>query len=332
MLELNISLPKYAAAEKLSQGLIEYMVQADMNPGETFPSDRDIMKAIGRGRYSVRQALKLLQDKGLIERRGGIGTFVGQRIVDYKNIKKRPIVSDQQSSSHKIDTKEKKLLKVAVIMGGITDAQGSRERRLNHWYYDNILQELSYYSLEENYTVEIMSEINADSELVRQRFQVSSPDLLVCIGPAINYMTTIGEAIRQGIIVVILVVRSLEYGLINIYEDSRNACQEAIHYLTERGHHRIVFFQILSQSGWWSIDRFEYYREALELEGADQDESLALWLPLQTKNITEIVRHYLKRAQPTAVLCGSYHSSQLVSRVDRFGRIINSARSFAHCF
>ena len=47
-------------------------------PGGKLPTERDLGEALGVGRRSVRQALEALEAEGLIWRRQGKGTFIGQ--------------------------------------------------------------------------------------------------------------------------------------------------------------------------------------------------------------------------------------------------------------
>src|SRR3954452_18672876 len=45
-------------------------------PGERLPSERDLARALGVGRASVREALAALSNQGLLETRPGSGSFV----------------------------------------------------------------------------------------------------------------------------------------------------------------------------------------------------------------------------------------------------------------
>ena len=73
-------LPKYRAAESLRRQLIEHLLSGGFRVGDPFLSDREVMEAAGRSRTAVRRALEHLQREGWIERRGGVGTFVGPRV------------------------------------------------------------------------------------------------------------------------------------------------------------------------------------------------------------------------------------------------------------
>lgn len=66
-------LPMYAQVEEI---LERYMDQRQMQPGERFPGEFDLMAAFGLSRATVRQAIERLVDKGRLVRERGKGTFV----------------------------------------------------------------------------------------------------------------------------------------------------------------------------------------------------------------------------------------------------------------
>lgn len=56
-----------------------YIASGQVAPGERLPSERALAEALGVGRYSVREALKVLEAIGVVESRIGEGTFVGDQ-------------------------------------------------------------------------------------------------------------------------------------------------------------------------------------------------------------------------------------------------------------
>ncbi len=50
------------------------------SPGSRLPAEGELVKQSGCSRITVRQALKVLEDEGWIERKQGIGTFVCDRL------------------------------------------------------------------------------------------------------------------------------------------------------------------------------------------------------------------------------------------------------------
>ena len=59
--------------------LKNFIVSGELGPGGRLPSERALSEALGVGRYSVREALKILEAVGLVESRPGDGTFLATR-------------------------------------------------------------------------------------------------------------------------------------------------------------------------------------------------------------------------------------------------------------
>ncbi len=67
-------LPLY---HQLQEALLEEIRLGNKKPGDILPTEAQLAKRYGVSRATARQALRALSDKGLIERRQGVGTFVG---------------------------------------------------------------------------------------------------------------------------------------------------------------------------------------------------------------------------------------------------------------
>jgi GntR family transcriptional regulator len=65
---------------QLAQQLREQIVDGRFGAGEALPSERDLCALMGASRVTVRKAIELLIDEGLLTRRQGSGTFVTPRI------------------------------------------------------------------------------------------------------------------------------------------------------------------------------------------------------------------------------------------------------------
>lgn len=68
-------LPAYLQIE---EELAEQIERGDLAPGARLPTERDLSERFGVSRMTVRGALARLQQRGLIDRRQGSGTFVGE--------------------------------------------------------------------------------------------------------------------------------------------------------------------------------------------------------------------------------------------------------------
>lgn len=54
----------------------QYILENNLNPGDSLPTEAELASELGVGRSSVREAIKSLQSLGIIEVRHGNGTFV----------------------------------------------------------------------------------------------------------------------------------------------------------------------------------------------------------------------------------------------------------------
>ena len=68
-------LKKQTLTEMVAERLI-WLVRNKLNAGEKLPSERKLMKQLGVGRSSLREAMRSLDIMGLVETRTGNGTFV----------------------------------------------------------------------------------------------------------------------------------------------------------------------------------------------------------------------------------------------------------------
>jgi GntR family transcriptional regulator len=65
---------------KLANGLRQQIVEGDIGTGEALPSERDLCEIMGASRVTIRKAIELLIEEGLLSRRQGSGTYVTPRI------------------------------------------------------------------------------------------------------------------------------------------------------------------------------------------------------------------------------------------------------------
>src|SRR5437763_15902831 len=62
--------------EQIVQQVEESIVKGQLRPGDQLPAERDLAQRFGVSRTAVREAVKALQEKGLVEAFTGRGTFV----------------------------------------------------------------------------------------------------------------------------------------------------------------------------------------------------------------------------------------------------------------
>jgi GntR family transcriptional repressor for pyruvate dehydrogenase complex len=62
--------------EQIVQQVEESILQGHLKPGDQLPAERDLAQSFGVSRTAVREAVKTLREKGLVEAYSGRGTFV----------------------------------------------------------------------------------------------------------------------------------------------------------------------------------------------------------------------------------------------------------------
>ncbi len=70
------TIKKYSVKDQTLAQLKNYILSGQVSLGERLPSERALAETLGVGRYSVREALKVLEAVGLVESRVGEGTFL----------------------------------------------------------------------------------------------------------------------------------------------------------------------------------------------------------------------------------------------------------------
>lgn len=62
--------------EQIVQQIEESILQGTLKPGDQLPAERDLAQRFGVSRTAVREAVKALREKGLVEAYSGRGTFI----------------------------------------------------------------------------------------------------------------------------------------------------------------------------------------------------------------------------------------------------------------
>lgn len=73
---------KFRLYEQIVQQIEESILKGTLRPGDQLPAERDLASQFGVSRTAIREAVKVLQEKGLVEARAGKGTFVTNRTAD----------------------------------------------------------------------------------------------------------------------------------------------------------------------------------------------------------------------------------------------------------
>ncbi|OQX63478.1 MAG: hypothetical protein B6I38_04050 [Anaerolineaceae bacterium 4572_5.1] len=63
---------------QIAESLLERIATGELAPGERLPSERELSKTLNVSRMTLRAALRVLDNKGLLVRRTGDGTYIAQ--------------------------------------------------------------------------------------------------------------------------------------------------------------------------------------------------------------------------------------------------------------
>ena len=63
-------------AEQVEEQIYHYILDTPLNPGSKLPNEFELGEKFGVGRSTIREAVKLLSSKGIVEVRRGSGTYV----------------------------------------------------------------------------------------------------------------------------------------------------------------------------------------------------------------------------------------------------------------
>lgn len=74
--------PGRPAYRQIELQLLDLIVEGALAPGDRVPAERELALRVGVSRMTLRQALDGLVRRGLLERRGGLGTFVAAHKVE----------------------------------------------------------------------------------------------------------------------------------------------------------------------------------------------------------------------------------------------------------
>ena len=67
-------------AEQAAEQIINYIIESGLDTGEKLPNEFDLAESIGVGRGTVREAIKILVSRNIVEIRRGTGTFISEQM------------------------------------------------------------------------------------------------------------------------------------------------------------------------------------------------------------------------------------------------------------
>ena len=289
--------PARKAFQVLRDRIIAHLIESDASVGDSFSSEAQLMKKSGLSRTTVRKALNDLCKQGWVERKAGVGAFVGPRVA-----LPHPAVMVQPKKG----VSGLEVIRVAVLLH--LQSEGGAD-----YFTRGVLQGLDSAALEERLSVELVGDCNMDIEALVKRLKNSHVHVLVVMPSTARHALLAGAAEAMGIPCLVAGSHLFESGLATVQEDGAQGAALAVHHLAEQGHKRIGLW-VSQAPAIWVHQRHEGYKQALREKGLTPDERLVLWTPyVPVADVTlktqlahiDALKSYLKEQRPTGLVIAS---------------------------
>jgi len=289
--------PSRKAFQVLRDRLIAYLLEAGAAPGDPFCSEAQLMERSGLSRTTVRKAVDDLCRAGWVERRAGVGTFVGPRAA----LPQAAVLAQPKRGAAR-----PALIRVAVLVH--LQGEGGAD-----YFTRGVLQGLDSAAVEEGVSVELVGDCNMDLDAWVKRLKRSGADVLVVMPSTARHAMLAGAAEALGIPCLVAGTHLFESGLPTVQEDGEQGAALAVRHLIENGHRRIGLW-LCQAPAVWVHQRHNGFMRELEAHGIAPDERRVLWTPYapvsdvtSRSQLAHVDRFldYLKAQRPTALVVGS---------------------------
>ncbi|RRJ95629.1 GntR family transcriptional regulator [Opitutaceae bacterium TAV4] len=275
--------------------LIEEIINGTFQDG-TLPTATDIAQKYGVGSATINRAMKYLQKEGWVERRAGIGTFLGPRArLTETGLPPAPAAAatPRDTSAPSVFRKNSFNLAVTVL---------PLDFSLNDWHVQHLLQGIDQAAAHENVTIELIGPCGGDDDLFARRLERSRPDLLAFLKPRIQSAPLLREARRLKIPCLATGTHWRDLDIPLIEEDGVQGACDGTRALIRAGHRRIGFLCPLAPAHLW-FDRRKGYETAMREAFGDLDQNLFFWTGFEEgrADLAQLDT-WLKKQKPTALL------------------------------
>src|SRR5688572_24180223 len=247
--EVTTPLPARGSATALRQQLVEHLLRNRPNVGDRFLSDHELARITRLSRPTVRRALDDLQREGWIERRPGIGTFIGPRAG----------LPRQDHRRHNHNGSSRQTVRLALLMHMLGDFT-------HDWYVAGLISGIDSVAEETGVSIELVGNRDGDVASASRRLLQSRPDVLALAAPPLRHTVLIGEARRLEIPVIGTGTLMANVGAPSVCEDGEDGARQAVQYLAERGHRRIGLL-VPTFPLPWVFQRRQGYIEGMKAAG-----------------------------------------------------------------
>lgn len=94
--------------EQIVQQIEDSILKGSLNPGDQLPAERELAQRFGVSRTAVREAVKVLREKGLVEAYSGRGTFItdGTSQAIRQSLDRMIKIGQPEGSTHLVEVRE----------------------------------------------------------------------------------------------------------------------------------------------------------------------------------------------------------------------------------
>lgn len=299
--EITAPLPARGSASALRQQLVQHLERIRPRVGDRFLSDYELTQIARLSRPTVRRALDELQREGWIERRPGVGTFIGPRA---------GMLLDHPDGNGGRAGSRQRTVRLALLVHLLGDF-------VHDWYVSGLISGIDAAAEETGVSLELLGHRDGEVAAAVRRLGQSKPDVLAFAAPALRHSQLIGEARRLSIPCIGTGTLMASLGLPSIVEDGEEGAKRAVQLLVEQGHTRIGLISPTFPLP-WIFQRRKGYLAGLAASGLEHDEGSTLWLETHdTVEAGDELARYLERRKPTAVLLSSWVIMQTVWQLVR---------------
>ena len=284
---VRLPLPRRRAAGGLRDQMVDYLRKHRPAVGSRFVSDHELVRLSRLSRPTVRRALDELVREGWIERRHGVGTFVGPRL---------SLASFEQPAAQ---AGKVRLGRVAVLVHYPGEGFGRDCQTAG------VVAGMNAAAGSQGISIEMLGVKQGDPSTIIRRIVQGRPDVLVAISPRPRHALIIAEAKRLGMGVLLTGSRLLDLGLPTVREDGAQGARLAVEHLVRLGHRRIGLV-LPAVPAPWVFERRGGFLAALRDASLEADESLVFWGADEPHADTlRAISAFLHNRRLTALVVGS---------------------------
>ena len=162
-------------AQEVADRLTEGIISNEFSVGDKLPTEPELMKIYGVGRSSIREAIKILSIKGVLDVQQGVGTFVISNIIHES-------LESQMDKAQIEEVQEVRSLLDSKIASKAALHRNEEQLQKIKWYLDqrNILAEekkaMECYQADINFHVAIAEACG--NSLLREIYKIASSHIL----------------------------------------------------------------------------------------------------------------------------------------------------------